>query len=81
MKNPITDKSLSLDSIGMLYILAIILKQNGDPTMEITRRDIEQSMRLKTGLDQKHDIQLKKLAQAGYIRQENRDGIIFITLL
>lgn len=48
MKNPITDKSLSLDSIGMLYILAIILKQNGDPTMEITRRDIEQSMRLKT---------------------------------
>lgn len=80
MKNPITDKSLSLESIGMLYILAIILKQNGGD-MDITRKDIERSMNLKTGLDQKHDIQLKKLAQAGYIRMENQDGIIFITLL
>lgn len=81
MKNPIRDKSVGLEAIGMLYILAIILKQNGDPTMELTRKDIELSMGLKLGLDQHHDRALKALAKAGYILQENRDGQIFISLL
>jgi hypothetical protein len=47
MKNPIRDKNISLEAIGMLYILAIILKQNGDESMQISRRDIELSMGLK----------------------------------
>ena len=79
MKNPIIDKSLSLETLGMHYILLLTAKEKGSTTF--TRKDIESTMLLKIGLDQKHDIQLTKLAKANYIRMENTDYGLLITLL
>lgn len=45
MKNPIIDKSLSLETLGMHYILLLTAKEKGSTTF--TRKDIERTMLLK----------------------------------
>lgn len=92
MKNPITDKSRpSLACLGAHYILLMALKtklvNEGEPNwkakekVQITYADIQTAMESKFPPDQAFKKQLQYLASYGYIRQENRDGIIFITLL
>lgn len=83
MKNPINDKGLSLDQIGMLWILHITYKEwyGTELGHRITRKEIERSMNLKLGLDKHHETAITRLAKAGYILQENDNGEIYITLL
>jgi len=49
MKNPISDKGISLDQIGMLWILHITYKiwYGKEPGKRITRKEIELAMNLK----------------------------------
>lgn len=83
MKNPLTDKSSSLDTVGMLYLvrLAYIDTYGREAGHELTRSQIERAMNLKLGLDQHHEKAITRLAKAGYLRQETRDGITYISLL
>lgn len=83
MKNPLTDKSSSLDTVGMLYLirLAYIDIYGREPGHDLKLSQIEHSMGLKLGLDQHHERAIKRLAKAGYIKQEARDGITYISLL
>jgi len=83
MKNPISDKGISLDQFGMLWILHITYKiwYWKQPGKRITRKEIELAMKLKLWLDKHHEIALTRLAKAGYILQETEDGTIYITIL
>lgn len=83
MKNPLTDKGISTDTVGMLYLirLAYIDTYGREAGHQLKRSQIEHSMGLKLGLDQHHEKAITRLAKAGYIRQEARDGITYISLL
>jgi len=83
MKNPIKDKGVSLDQLGMLLVLYITYKEwyGTEEGKQITRKEIERTLGLKLGLDKHHETALTRLAKMGYILQENRDGTIYITLL
>jgi len=49
MKNPIKDKGISLDQLGMLLILYVTYKEwyGIEPGHQITRKEIERTMGLK----------------------------------
>lgn len=83
MKNPIKDKGISLDQLGMLLILYVTYKEwyGIEPGHQITRKEIERTMGLKLWLDKHHDTALTRLAKLGYILQENRENTIYITIL